>query len=64
MRRITPAGTVETVAGSERLVSHGDGGPATEASLNTPYGLRFYGDDILLIAEHFGHHLRALKLPQ
>ena len=62
VRRITPAGAIETVAGSERPGSCGDGGPATEAGLNTPYGLRFYGEDILLIVEHVGHHLRALKI--
>ena len=62
VRRITPTGAIETVAGSERPGSCGDGGPATEAGLNTPYGLRLYGEDILLIVEHVGHHLRALKI--
>ena len=54
VRRITPDGTLETVAGSD--------GPYAETGLNTPYGLTFYGDDILLISEQFGHRIRALKL--
>lgn len=54
VRRITPNGTLETVAGSD--------GPAADTGLNTPYGLTFYGEDVLLIAEQFGHRVRALKL--
>ena len=55
-------GVVTTVFGTGRIASNGDGGPATEVGLNTPYGLRLYGEDILLIVEHVGHHLRALKI--
>ena len=54
VRRITPDGTLETVAGSD--------GPYAETGLNTPFGLTFYGEDILLISEQFGHRIRALKL--
>ncbi|MDE2822647.1 MAG: hypothetical protein OXK79_04000, partial [Chloroflexota bacterium] len=54
VRRIAPDGTIETVAGSD--------GPYAETGLNTPYGLTFYGEDILLISEQFGHRIRALKL--
>ena len=51
---ITPDGALETVAGSD--------GPDAETGLNTPYGITFYGKDILLISEQFGHRIRALKL--
>ena len=54
VRRVAPNGTLETVAGSD--------GPYAETGLNTPYGLTFYGEDILLISEQFGHRIRALKL--
>ena len=54
VRRIAPDGTIETVAGSE--------GPYAETGLNTPYGITFYGEDVLLISEQFGHRIRALKL--
>ena len=53
VRRIAPDGTLKTVAGSD--------GPYAGTGLNTPYGLTFYGDDILLISEQFGHRIRALK---
>ena len=54
VRRVTPDGALETVAGSD--------GPDAETGLNTPYGITFYGKDILLISEQFGHRIRALKL--
>ena len=54
VRRVTADGTIATVAGSE--------GPYEETGLNTPFGLTFYGDDILLISEQYGHRIRALKL--
>ncbi len=55
VRRVAPDGTIETVAGAE--------GPYAETGLNTPYGLTFYGEDILLISEQSGHRIRALKIP-
>ncbi len=54
VRRVAAGGVIETVAGSE--------GPYAETGLNTPFGLTFYGEDILLISEQYGHRIRALKL--
>ena len=54
VRRVTAGGVIETVAGSE--------GPYAETGLNTPFGLTFYGEDVLLISEQYGHRIRALKL--
>ncbi len=62
VRRVTADGTLETVAGGDIPGYAGDGGPATEASLNQPHGLTLYGDDILLISDHFNHRVRAVKL--
>jgi sugar lactone lactonase YvrE len=62
VRRLTAAGKLETVAGCSVFGDAGDGGPATAASLNQPHGLSFYGDDILLISDHFNNRLRAVKL--
>ena len=39
LRRITPQGTVSTVAGNDSYVTTGDGGPAVSAGLPLPYGL-------------------------
>ncbi len=39
VRKVTPSGTVTTIAGSGRVGFRGDGGPATKARLNAPYGL-------------------------
>ena len=37
-------------------------GPATRASLNEPHGLCLYGDDILLISDHYNNRIKAVKL--
>lgn len=41
IRRIDKNGTISTVAGNGKQGYSGDGGPATEASLNEPYEIRF-----------------------
>ena len=62
VRRIGRDGIVTTVAGSETAGDAGDGGPAVEASLNEPRGLRLYGKDILLIADNYNNRIKAVKL--
>lgn len=62
VRRITGAGALETVAGSATAGDGGDGGPATAARLNEPHGLCFWGDDILLLSDHFNNRVKAVKL--
>jgi len=39
IRRVTPDGIITTVAGNGRSDSAGDGGPATSASLASPFGI-------------------------
>ncbi len=39
VRKVTPDGTITTVAGTGTAGYSGDGGPATAATLDTPYGL-------------------------
>ena len=62
VRRVTLDGTLQTVAGSGAQGDAGDGGPAVQASLNEPYGICLYGDDVLLITDYFNNRIRAVKL--
>ncbi len=51
VRRVSPDGTIETVAGTGKAGSAGDGGPATEAQLKSPYGLAVDSSGQLYIAD-------------
>ena len=62
VRRVGADGTLETVAGSNTPGDGGDGGPATEASLNEPHGLCLFGDDILLLCDHNSNRVKTVKL--
>ena len=62
VRRATADGVLETVAGCDTAGDAGEGGPATAAQLNEPHGLCFYGDDILLISDHYNNRVKAVKL--
>ena len=55
-------GIITTFAGSGVVGRKGEGGLAVNASLNHPHGLALYGEDILLISDHFNHKIRAVKL--
>ena len=62
VRTVAPDGTLRTVAGSATPGDAGDGGAATEASLNEPHGLCLFGEDILLISDHYNSRIKAVKL--
>ena len=62
VRRIGADGLIATVAGSGDGGDSGDHGPATKARLNEPHGLCLYGDDVLLISDHYNNRLRAVRL--
>ena len=62
VRTIGADGTLQTVAGGDLAGDAGDGGPATRAKLNEPHGLALYGDDVLLISDHYNNRIRAVKL--
>ena len=62
VRRITPDGRLETVAGCNEPGDAADSGPATLARLNEPYGLCFFADNILLICDHWNNKIRAVKV--
>jgi streptogramin lyase len=51
IRRVDPNGTITTVAGNGEVGTGGDGGPATKAQLQSPYGLAVDGAGNLYIAD-------------
>ena len=58
VRRVSPDGTITTIAGTGTAADGGDGGPATQASLNTPFGLAVSGEGDYLIADALNHRVR------
>ncbi len=60
VRKVNPEGVIVTVAGNGTAGYGGDGGPATEASLNTPRGLALDGAGSLYIADSGNHRLRRV----
>lgn len=56
--------TISTVAGNGVDTFSGDGGPAIEASLNTPHSVAFLSDGgLLFIADTDNHRVRVVRLP-
>ena len=53
-----PSGTLTVVAGNGIRGFSGDGGPATSASLNKPYGLALDSANNLYIAEYGNNRIR------
>lgn len=62
VRRITTNGTLETIAGSAEAGDTSDVRLATQARLNEPHGICFYGDSLLLISDHFNNRIKAVKV--
>jgi uncharacterized protein (TIGR03437 family) len=60
VRRITPAGLIDTIAGTGVAGFSGDGGPAREARLNAPYGLAVDAAGNLYIADLGNHRVRRV----
>ena len=60
VRRVSPAGTITTVAGTDGGLS-GDGGPATEAQLDGPIGVAVTPDGGFLITDTFNHRIRRVS---
>ncbi len=60
VRKISPAGIITTVAGSGFGGSTGDGGPATDASFDTPVGLAVDAGGNLYISDATSHRVRRV----
>ena len=67
IRRVDPAGTITTVAGTGVAGFTGDGGPATAAQINRVGGLIIFEDTlvtqkILLLSQQANHVIRAVNV--
>src|SRR5262249_48265643 len=60
VRRITPAGIIDTVAGNAGYRFGGDGGPAVAAQLNQPSSVIVDATGNLYIADTFGNRIRKV----
>ena len=60
IRKITPAGIISTVAGNGTFGYSGDGGPATEASLNGPTSLFVDSANNIYITDAFNYVVRKI----
>ncbi len=61
IRKVDRQGVITTVAGNGVPGYSGDGGPAVNAQLNTPYGILFDRNDNLLIADSENHVIRKVE---
>jgi uncharacterized protein (TIGR03437 family) len=59
IRAVTPDGIIHTIAGNGTCGYSGDGGPATSAELNAPWGLAASGTQIY-VADRGNHVVRLL----
>ncbi|MFF8868394.1 NHL repeat-containing protein [Streptomyces sp. NPDC015139] len=60
VRKVTPDGTITTVAGNGQAGFVSDGGPAAATGLNTPYGMAVDAAGNLYIADRNNHRVRKV----
>jgi len=60
VRKVAPDGGITTLAGKGTAGFGGDGGPATAAQLNNPFGLAVDCVDTLYIADHLNNRVRKV----
>lgn len=60
VRKLKQDGTISTIAGTGEDGYSGDGGPATKAELNQPYGLAVDEDDTIYIADRANFVVRQI----
>jgi hypothetical protein len=61
VRRVSPNGTITTIAGTNLNGFSGDGGPATSAKLNMPLGVAVQADGGFLIADYEYNRVRHVS---
>jgi serine/threonine-protein kinase len=60
VRKITPDGTISTVAGNGTAGFSGDGGPATQAEINSVEGMAVGPDGSLYLADYTNERIRKV----
>lgn len=60
IRKVTPDGKIHTMAGTGKKGYTGDGGPATEATLNLPHEIRFDKEGNYYLADMANHAIRKV----
>jgi sugar lactone lactonase YvrE len=60
VRKVTPAGVISTIAGNGTAGFSGDGGPASSAQLNGPWGVAVDSAGNLFIADLVNHCIRKV----
>ncbi|MFF1344146.1 hypothetical protein ACFVYT_41120, partial [Streptomyces sp. NPDC058290] len=60
VRKVTADGEISTFAGTGAAGAGGDGGPATAAELDRPYGVAVDGTGAVYIADHNNHRIRKV----
>ncbi len=61
IRKINAAGIISTIAGNGTATYSGDGGPASAATVNIPYGLALDGAGNLYFADRSNHRIRKIN---
>ena len=62
IRRVSPDGTISTIAGTGKKGYSGDGGPALQATFNLPHELRFDAKGDLYIVDMTNHVVRKVDM--
>lgn len=60
VRKVDASGVITTIAGNGVRGYGGDGGPATSASLNLPFGVAAAPDGSVYVADTFNHRIRRV----
>ena len=60
IRRVSPDGTIETMAGTGETGYNGDGGPAIEATFNLPHEIRFDSEGNYYLTDMKNHVIRRI----
>lgn len=60
IRKVTPAGTISTIAGTGGFGYSGDGGAATQADIGFPFGVAVDSTGVVYFADSDNHRVRKL----